>query len=216
MGELISKNISVTGKDFSGWNPLHHACRNGKTEVAKLLMSGQADPTSKTADQKTCLMLAVIEGQIDLIRELFKIKTVREQIADKDALWTTALHFAVKDSGADVTRLLLEHNAKVHAKDIDGKMPIMWACEYGKLDCAKLLAKRSADSDCKDKSQKTPLLYACLNCYEGVALWLVNKSADPQHKDLIGDSPILIADENGLGEFKRAIKQKRQEQEEAD
>lgn len=105
---------------------------------------------------------------------------------------------------------------QVHAKDVDGKMPLMVACEYGKLDCAKALCKRSADVDCKDKSQKTPLLYACTNCYEGVALWLLKKGADPQQRDLLGDRPVDIADENGLGEFKRAIKMRRMELEEQD
>eukprot|EP00928_Gymnodinium_smaydae_P081978 TRINITY_DN65407_c0_g1_i1.p1 TRINITY_DN65407_c0_g1~~TRINITY_DN65407_c0_g1_i1.p1 ORF type:complete len:397 (+),score=113.11 TRINITY_DN65407_c0_g1_i1:82-1191(+) len=210
---LESKKADLHARDINGWTALHHACRNGKTEVCQLLITLQADPTSKTSDKKTCLMLAAIEGQVDLIKELFKFKQVRDQIGDRDALGTTCLHFAVKDAGVEVTRLLLEHGAKVHSKDIDGKMPIMWACEHGKLECAKQLSKRSADVDSKDKSQKTPLLYACINCYEGVALWLIKKGADPNHRDLLGQSPMVIADENGLGEFKRAIKMRRMEAE---
>merc|ERR1739848_734469 len=123
-------------------------------------------------------MLTTIEGKADLVKELLKIKHVKPQIADKDALGGTALHFSVKEGNMEITKCLIEHNAKVGAKDIDAKTPLMWASEHGKLDCVRVLHRKSADVDRKDKCHRSALLYACLNSYEGVALWLVKKGAD--------------------------------------
>lgn len=203
---LIEKSADISLRDSSGWCALHHACRNGKTDICKLLLGFSADPTVKTLENKTTLMLAVMEGQTDLVKELMKIKTVRDQLQERDALGVTALHFAVKEGNLDIARLLLEHHAKVHARDVDGKMPLTWACESGRLEVAKILVKRGAEVDGRDKSQRSAVYYACLNCYEGVALWLIKKNADPHHKDLLGLTASDVAEENGLGAFKRAIK----------
>lgn len=214
--ELLVGKGDVNALDVNNWTALHHACRNGKTEVFKYFVQNHADPTAMTQDQKTTMMLATHEGKVDLIKELLKFRSVRAQIVLKDAMMATALHYACKDGFTEIARLLIEHNAKVHIKDIDGRPPLMWACENGKLDVCKVLYKKRAEVEMADMNQRSCLMYACLSGYEGVALWLVSKNADPCYRDSNGETPLNVADEMGLSEFKRTMKARRMELEDAD
>jgi len=207
--EVINGKANISSKDHNGWTAIHHACRNGKVEAAKLLMSLNSDAAAKTNDDKTTLMLTTMEGKAELFKELMKDKKCQNQVADRDALSVTALHYAVKGGYLDIAKLLIEHSAKVNAKDIDSKTPLMWACEHGTLDCVRTLSKKSADIDVKDKCHRSALLYACLNSYEGVALWLVRKGADPYQPDVEGESPLTVADDMGLADLKRTVKMQR-------
>lgn len=204
--ELQDSKSEIQRKDNNGWTALHHSCRNGKLETLKLLISMHADPSTTTKDHKTSVMLAAMEGKTDLVRELFKWKTCRMQVGDKDSLGATAVHFAVKGGALELTKLLIENTARVNSKDIDYKTPLMWACEYGKLDCIRALAKKAAEVDSKDKCHRSPLLHACLNNYEGVALWLLRKAADPYANDVSGDTPLSVANDMGLSDLKKYVK----------
>lgn len=211
---LVSHKSDIGSTDYMGWTCLHHACRNGKTEAAKYLMERKADPLAKTQDLRTTLMLATVEGKMDLIKELLRLKEVRDHTADRDTLGVTALHCACKEDGqVEILKLLIEHNGKPNAKDVDGKTPLMWAAESGKLDLIKQLIKRGGDLDGKDKTSRTALMYACMGSYEGVSLWLLKKSADPLVRDFQGETPLSVANDMGLGEFKHTIKMRRQEAE---
>jgi len=204
--ELHRRQADIQKRDNNGWTVFLHACRNGKLEVARELLNLDADPSTTTKDHKTSLMLAVMEGKIDLVRELLKLKPVRLQLGERDNLGATALHFAVKGGAVEITKVLLEAQARPNTKDIDQRTPLMWACEHGSMECARSLAKKGAELDSKDKGHRSALLYACLNGYEGVALWLLKKGTDPNAKDVSGDSALSIAQELGLAELKKFIK----------
>lgn len=214
LSELLSKKADLAGRDHCGWTSLHHACRNGKIEIAKFLIMQNADPVLTTTDHKTTLMLAAIEGKLDLVKELLNNKTIRHQVPDKDATGATALHYAVKDGHLEIVKMLCDTNAKVGSRDIDGKQPLMYACEHGRLECVKLLVKKRADLEGKDKCQRTPLMYACLNGHENNALWLLKKSADVTTEDFQGETPFSVGEDMGMSEFRKAIKLNRQAQEE--
>eukprot|EP00746_Dinoflagellata_sp_MGD_P166081 gnl/MRDRNA2_/MRDRNA2_95757_c0_seq1.p1 gnl/MRDRNA2_/MRDRNA2_95757_c0~~gnl/MRDRNA2_/MRDRNA2_95757_c0_seq1.p1 ORF type:complete len:383 (-),score=122.56 gnl/MRDRNA2_/MRDRNA2_95757_c0_seq1:165-1313(-) len=208
---LIDQKASVKATDANGWNALLHACRNGKTEAAKYLMSMGSDPCTTTSDQKTSLILATTEGKTDLVKFLLGNKAVRNLVQEKDALGWTALHYAVKDGSSEIVKLLIEQQAKVNAKDIDGRQPLMVACEAGKLETAKLLCKKGVEVDARDKQNRTALMYACLNTYEEVATWLLKKqNADPHIKDVSQESPLSIAEDMGMIAFKNMIKGRRE------
>lgn len=213
--DFIEKEADVTARDLNGWTALMHACRNGKTEAAKTLMNSSADPGAVTGDLKTTLILATTEGKADLVRLLINIKRVRDKICEKDNGGATALHYAVKDGSLDITRILIENNAKVNSRDQEGRQPLMIACEHGKLDCAKLLLKKGAEVDARDKGLRTSLMYACLNSYEQVAIWLCKKgNADPFIKDSSGETAITIADDMGLLQFKGLVMRRKNHEEE--
>mmetsp|Transcript_40078 Transcript_40078/g.127567 ORF Transcript_40078/g.127567 Transcript_40078/m.127567 type:complete len:373 (-) Transcript_40078:52-1170(-) len=204
--ELVDRKADVSAKDKNGWCCLHHACRNGKTEVAKFLISLQMDPALMTTDHKTTLMLAAMEGKLDLVKELVKYEGVRAQAPVKDAFSVSALHCAAKEGSQEIAKLILECGAKANTTDIEGKTPLMWACEHGRIDCAKVIVKRRGNVNFRDRAERTPIWYACSNSHEATALWLLKKFADPNSQDVNGDSPLMLAEEYGLNELKRQTK----------
>jgi len=204
--ELHRRQADIEKRDNNGWTVFLHACRNGKLEAARELLNLDADSSSITKDRKTSLMLAVLEGKLDLVRELLKLKPVKQQLCEKDNLGAAALHFAVKGGFSEITKVLLECQARPNQKDIDQRTPLMWACENGQMECARSLAKKGAELDTKDKGHRSALLYACLNGYEGVALWLLKKGADANAKDVSGDCAMSVAQDLGLAELKKFIK----------
>lgn len=212
---LLARGASVTEEDGNGWMPIHHACRNGKTEVVKYLISTNVDASKTTKDGKTSLMLATVEGSVDVMNELLKSTKVRSQVTDKDVLGRTALHIAVKEGFIEITKSLMERSARVNAKDAEGRQPLMVACEHGRLECAKVLTKKGAEVNSQDKLKRTALMYACLNGFEVLAKWLVlKKNADAYMEDQNGDSPFDVANDLGLVAFKHVVKNHKLAQEE--
>lgn len=204
---IMDQKGEMAKEDHNGWTALHHACRNGRNEHIKHLVSVSANLAAVTKDKKTCLMLAVIEGKVDLVRDLMKYKQCKQSVTEKDAFGQSALHYASKDGSLDIVKHLLENMAKPDTKDVDWRTPLMVACEYGKLEVVKYLCKKSAQIDFQDKNQRTALMYACLNSYEGVALWLVQKrNAQPNIQDFQGDTPLGVAIDMGMTNFKNILK----------
>ena len=55
---------------------------------------------------------------------------------------------------------LIEHQADVNAKDIDGRTPLYYAAKKGAVECLKVLIKSMADVNAADLDGKAPLYYA--------------------------------------------------------
>jgi len=60
----------------------------------------------------------------------------------------TILHFAATNNWLNVTKYLLDHNADVNAKGMDGATPLMWAAGYGNFDIVKCLLDNGANKEC--------------------------------------------------------------------
>jgi len=95
--ELLNGRSDVRARDLNGWTCLHHAVRNGKTEMAKQLMKFNAEPTWLTGDGRTVLMLATLDGKVDLVKMLLNFRShPMSMIGEKDLSGNTALHLASK------------------------------------------------------------------------------------------------------------------------
>jgi len=140
--ELLEKKGDLNARDGNGWTAIHHACRNGKIEAARFLMQLSSDPGTKAHDDKTTLMLAAMEGKLDVVSELLKARQVKAQVPDRDALGATALHYSSKEGSSSITKCLLEHSAKVSSKDIDSRTPMMRHCR-GSVFRVRLLGVQS-------------------------------------------------------------------------
>lgn len=210
MALLLQHGAAVGARDRRGWTAMHHACRNGRGEAIRSLQWAGGDPGALTDDWRTCLMLATMEGDLDIVLELLTNKPVRAQVTLKDAVGTTALHLAVRDGFVLIAKKLLDKNAVVNAADKDGVQPLMVACQCNRLDCVKLLCSRKAEVHVVCKQRRSALLHACIFMNEQVAIWLVLKrAADPMAEDMNGDTPLSVADDHGLLRFKLEVKHSR-------
>jgi len=210
---LVEHGASVDLLDSNGWTALHHACRSGKTESVKYLLSVGADPTLVTGDQqkKTTLMLATVDDKLEAVDCLLKDHRLKNLLNVQDAYGWTALHYAMKVGSKDISKALLEHGVKRRVRSCDGQQPLLVACENGKLECVKLLVSKdqttSVDVNAQDDQNRTPLMLACLNRHEDVANWLlrkahkINKDATDSH----GESALTIARAHGMQKVVAAV-----------
>lgn len=207
---LVAKaGVGLTEKDTHGWTALHHACRNGRAEIARLMIEAKGEPSEKTPDMKSCVTLAVMEGKLEMLQELLKHEACMKQVSERVASQPSAMHFAAQCGHVSIIQCLIDAKGMVNAKDSDHKMPLAWASEHGRLDCIKLLLRRAANLHALDKFKRTALFWACFKGHEDTARWLMKKGGKPYDEDQYGDSPAVIAEDRGLSHFKSDLKKRR-------
>lgn len=89
---LLDNGANPNISDGNGSFPLHYACRNGYSEIARILLEKGANVDART-NSKTALYLSVQSMQIDSIRVLLSFKASMD-LEDEDSL--TPLHLCSK------------------------------------------------------------------------------------------------------------------------
>jgi uncharacterized protein len=110
-----------------GATPFLRAAQSGDVELMKLLLEHGADPKIKTANGDTALMVAAGIGWVEGVtyewspeENLQAVKMCLDLGIDPNAVdgdGRTALHGAAHKGRNDVVQLLVEHGAKLDAKD---------------------------------------------------------------------------------------------------
>jgi ankyrin repeat protein len=93
----------------------------------------------------------------------------------------------------DLTQLLINNNADVNSKDIDGFTPLHYACKQSNIELTQLLINNNADVNSKDIHGSTPLQYACKQNNIELTQLLINNNADVNLKDIDGSTPLHYA-----------------------
>ncbi|XP_032324949.1 uveal autoantigen with coiled-coil domains and ankyrin repeats isoform X5 [Camelus ferus] len=83
-------------------------------------------------------------------------------------------------------QLLCDHGASVHAKDVDGRTPLVLATQMCRPTICQLLIDRGADVNSRDKQNRTALMLGCeYGCKDAVEVLLKN-GADVTLLDALG------------------------------
>ena len=148
--ELVQ--CSDTRRFFEGFTPLHHACANGREEVARLLLKHGADVAARRNDGWTPLHVAALSGHEVMVRLL--LEHGAEVDAQNDG-WTPLQHAAARGH-EKVARLLLERGAKVDPQDkYDDWTPLHRASNAGHEKVARLLLEHGADRGVQSSKGET-------------------------------------------------------------
>lgn len=123
--------------------------------AVKLLQSG-ADPNELSSKGKSCLRLALEQGNSQIYRILHQIGGEIIPPLNEE----TPLHYAVRQGHTKLVRMFLRNpkafpNYK-NAKNNEGKTPLHLAAMLGYSEIAALLLKYNAQADSKDIYGKTP------------------------------------------------------------
>ena len=94
---LKNKEGNVNAKNYAGWTGLMLAVDLGDLERVKLLIQYKADPNILSDDLNRCTALHM------LCRKSF-----------------------MSDSNIEIMKLLLDHGANIHARDVYGREPLHW------------------------------------------------------------------------------------------
>ncbi|MDT4965747.1 MAG: uncharacterized protein QOJ64_484 [Acidobacteriota bacterium] len=121
------------------------------------LFGGEATLDQAPAQQWTALMLATIEGHVQVVREL--IAKGADLDAENDEGWTAA-RFAVSMDEAEILRLLLEAGANPNSRDHQHKTALMQAAAENIQASLKVLLEAGADTGMEDRNGQTALTIA--------------------------------------------------------
>ncbi|KAI0016478.1 ankyrin repeat-containing domain protein [Xylariomycetidae sp. FL0641] len=164
------------------------AAEAGRTDTLKLLLDNGADIDWVDWAGSTALTWALPSGHESAAKLLLDHHA---DVNISDIYHNPPLHWALPYP--HLTRLVLEHGAKVNAQNDDKQTALMWAAQAGRLDTLRLLLDHNADVNLQDKLGFTALHAAALKGYEEVARLLLRKGANPNLGDQDGWTPLHAA-----------------------
>ncbi len=137
---LIEKGLDVNKGNKSKCTPLHYAGLRPNAAVIKILLENGADIDAKTDDGITPLAWAVSRGSTTGALLLMDNGADPGFIFEKEKRSLAHLSALAGDDG--IMEKLLQKNAPVDLKDIDGFTPVDYAFKYGHVKVAKMLIKQ--------------------------------------------------------------------------
>ncbi|KAK4678539.1 hypothetical protein QC764_308560 [Podospora pseudoanserina] len=96
--------------------------------------------------------------------------------------------------GVDITEGL---KYKKDLRDYQGRTPLSWAAQEGRLSIVKLLIQGGADPDKVDGRGYRPLYRALENGHEAIVRLLIDSGADIKAQDNSGSTALILASQNG-------------------
>ncbi|KAF7927080.1 hypothetical protein BELL_0979g00010 [Botrytis elliptica] len=181
-----------TGNNLSA---LHLACHGvGQFRGIEILLPDEKNINRRVGMyQQTPLQLAIkSKANVKLVAKLIDAGA-NYQISD--SFGRTCLHFAAESGDTDITKLLLEKNADVNAKDKEGETPLHWACKQQKTppELVQLLLDYESNVNAEDNDRQTPIYEACLSGNVMVSRILLQNSANANCIDKFGNTVLYAA-----------------------
>lgn len=121
------RTVSVVMTTHSSYvPPLFGACKNGHSDIVKLLLENGVDPNVQT--RTTALLEAMESGKSDIVKSLLDYgATVTAHINGTTPLHKACSSLAIHD--ADILELLISRGADIHMTNRMGQTPLYWACQ---------------------------------------------------------------------------------------
>ena len=141
---LLARGADVSARQGDGMTGLHWAARNGKPEIAELLIRAGADLEARTRiGDHTPLHVATTAGRAPVVKILVE---AGGSVNARTTTGATPLHFAAASGSAEAVILLIKHGAEVNAKEpLWGQTPLMFAAAAGRTEAIEVLLEHKAD-----------------------------------------------------------------------
>ncbi len=137
---LLQRGFDPNTPDAKGLSAMFIAVREPSPKVAAVLIDWPSTQVeTRTAQDESPLMIASIQGQIDMVKRLIA------RGADVNKPGWTPLHYAASRGQIEVMRLLLENHAYIDAASPNNTTPLMMAARYGSDEAVRLLLEEGAD-----------------------------------------------------------------------
>ncbi len=158
MGALYNRREAVVEWLVASGVPLDIFAAASLGDVAALApLTASADAVaSYSYDGWTPLHLAAFFGRRAAAEALLGAGAAIDAVS-RNALANTPLHAAVAGGQVDVSLMLIEAGADIHAQDAGRHTPFHLAAEAGYVPIARALFDRGADAHVVDAEDRTPL-----------------------------------------------------------
>ncbi|XP_050310455.1 serine/threonine-protein phosphatase 6 regulatory ankyrin repeat subunit A isoform X3 [Anthonomus grandis grandis] len=155
---LLELGADIDATDEDGKKPIHAACQNNFSEVAKLFL--QQHPSlvmATTKDGNTCAHIAAAQGSVTVIEELMKfdrqgVISARNKVTD-----ATPLQMAAEGGHAEVVKALVRAGASVTDENKGGFTAVHLAAQYGHMQVLEVLRSSNNLRVTSKKLGVTPL-----------------------------------------------------------
>ena len=138
----------------------------------------------------TSLHKAILEqADLDYIKILLQTINVNQTGNQAE----TALHLAAKQGNLELIKMLLDYQADVQAKNIQGWTPLHFAALTGQVEAIQVLLYNKAAIEAKDDLGQTPLHLAALAGQVAAVQLLINHQASVVAIDYKGRTPYDLA-----------------------
>ena len=188
--KVLGRELSPTAEDENGWTDLHWAAALNRPGVADALLDAGADLAARTKNDGTAISSRLKQSLDGL--GLYSGFTRRGY---------RPLHIAAFNDARDVTAVLVERGADIHAKDAGGWTPLHAAAQGSAREAAAELIERGADIHAKDAGGWTPLHAAAQGSAREAAAELIERGADIHAKDGWYQTPLHIAAQENAPEI---------------
>ncbi|MDA8745372.1 ankyrin repeat domain-containing protein [Rubripirellula amarantea] len=176
-----------------------YGCNRGATEVEPVadVVEPRKKPVYYSDD---AFRMAAYEGKLDIVERA--IESGIEVDCVDASKGHTALLMAAYNGHAPVVRFLINHDAKVDARDNEGKTPLIHACSGPFAETAEMLIDAGADVNAADSTEGfTPLMTAAALGEKEVVELLLEKNANVATTDDDGDTALSHAQNAGHSEI---------------
>eukprot|EP00818_Percolomonas_sp_WS_P005245 CAMPEP_0117442724 /NCGR_PEP_ID=MMETSP0759-20121206/4306_1 /TAXON_ID=63605 /ORGANISM="Percolomonas cosmopolitus, Strain WS" /LENGTH=717 /DNA_ID=CAMNT_0005234635 /DNA_START=185 /DNA_END=2338 /DNA_ORIENTATION=- len=174
------------------------ACKSGHLDQVKQSLDQGADINARDEKDKTCLILACLNGHLPVVKYLVEDRGA--DMEEKDENGDNCLMLACYNGHLPVVKYLVEeNNVNIEEKGQNGLTCLIWACYSGHLPVIKyLVEERNANVDENTHNGDTCLIWASNNGLLPVVKYLVEEgNANIEETNHNGDTCLLLACING-------------------
>jgi len=171
-------------------------------DIAQILIACNADLNQYDNENKTPLILGVLENNYHFVNFLIKNNVDLDAI-DNDGY--TAITYAVKNNYYSLVDLLLKNNSATHILDKQGRSILSIVCSVGAKEVLRLLMDRGLDEMHRDNIGWTPLHEAAYAGYLDIAQMLINYGSEIDACDNEGKTSLFYACQKGNYELVKLL-----------
>ncbi|MEO5500358.1 MAG: ankyrin repeat domain-containing protein [Ginsengibacter sp.] len=151
--------VDILKKKQQNFDIFEAASIGDNDKVNTLLDKNPELLNSFSTDGFTPLGLASFFGHLSLVKLLLR-RGANPNIASNNQFKVAPIHSACAISHLGIVELLLEHDADVNAKQMNGVTPLHSTCHNGQTKLSKILLENGAEINAKMDNGQTPLFMA--------------------------------------------------------
>jgi ankyrin repeat protein len=174
------------------WRPLLEATKNGRLEIARVLLKHGADMNHQDIKGNTPLSMALRLPNLDLAQFFLDHGA---NVNTLDMFGRTLLFNVSMEGLTSAVTLLLEYVMDVDPRSKRGWTPLHFAAAHGHLEVVRVLLDCGADVNAQTASRWTALHRAAYSGYLRVVKVLLKHGADPDAKNNEGQTALELARE---------------------